>query len=344
MKALPFGLDIGASTIKVVWFAKENDTFFLQAASTSPLFVKGMQSDSPFDQEQMAHTIKDILKNAKITTPYVNIAIPENQVYTKVLDMPVLSDKELASAIYWEAEQYIPVPLTSVTIDWKVLSKPQQVTTGETMQVLLVGAPSALIDRYEKVLTLASLTINAVETEILAVVRALVTDDTFPNSLLVHVGAISTLLAIIKDSTIVFTYFVPVGGTAISRAIATDFGFTMTQAEEYKKTYGYSSKTFGGKIGKATEPILFTILTEVKKALGLYKDKYKTDSSIQQILLSGGGAKLPGLDIFFTQNCGIETAIVTPWKVLKNQQLPPDMLKSAPDYAVAIGLAMRDYA
>ena len=70
-----------------------------------------MMSESPLDEEEMAQAIAKAVKDAGVDTKLLNIALPENQVYTKVLDMPVLSDRELASAIYWEAEQYIPVPL-----------------------------------------------------------------------------------------------------------------------------------------------------------------------------------------------------------------------------------------
>ncbi len=66
----------------------------------------------------MAATIRKLVEQTRIDSKNVNIALPESQVYTKVIDMPVLSDRELSSAIVWEAEQYIPVPLANVTLDW----------------------------------------------------------------------------------------------------------------------------------------------------------------------------------------------------------------------------------
>ena len=343
MKSKPFGLDIGATTIKVVSLAKQQDGFLLTAASILPTPSKGMFSESPLDQEEMAQAIRSIISEAKITTPYVNIALPESQVYTRVLDMPVLSDKELASAIYWEAEQYIPVPLPTVTLDWKIIRRPKQEEPNAKMQVLLVGAPTGLVNKYQKIMALSGLTLNAVETEILSILRSTISGDNFPNSLIIHIGAISTLLALVKGGTIVFLYVVPIGGIAITRAIAESFGFTASQAEEYKRIYGYSSKTLDGKIGKTTEPILQSILTEVKKALTFYNDKYKNEAPITQILLSGGTSKLPGIDLFFASNAGVETVRINPWKVLVAQQIPKEILDNAPDYTIAVGLAMRSY-
>lgn len=344
MKTKPFGLDIGANSIKLVWLTEDKNGFSLKAAVSAPTPTRGVLSESMFDQEEMADAIKKTVKDAKIGTPFVNIALPENQVYTRVVEMPVLSDRELVSAIYWEAEQQIPVPLNNVTLDWNVLRRPLPHETNGKMIVLLVGATTQLIEKYQNIMILAGLTINTIETEVLSVVRALVFGQDFPPSLTLNIGAISTSLSIVKDGIIVFTYTIPLGGTAISRAIASDFGFSMTQAEEYKKVYGVANDALGGKIGHATEPILTSILSEVKKALSFYLEKYKNDAPIQQILLSGGTAKLPGIDVFFASRAGIETAVANPWNILsKDQHIPKEVASNGPDYAVAIGLAMRDY-
>ena len=339
----PFGLDIGATTIKLVWLSHEKEGYLYKSSLIAPAPVKGMLSESPLDEEEMARTINKAVTDAGITSKFTNIALAENQVYTKVLEMPVLSDKELRSAIYWEAEQYIPVPLSNVTLAWNVLKKPENPTQNDKMQVLMVGAPASLINKYQRVSAMAGLTINTMETEILATVRALVLGENFPPTLIINIGAVSTSFAIIRDGIMVFTYSMSIGGAAINRAIAADFNLTSAQAEEYKKVYGFSKQSLGGKIGKATEPILNSILSEVKKSLVFYSQKYKDDSPVRQILLSGGTAKLPGIDLFFAQNSGIETAIANPWKVLASQQMPKEILDNGSDYAIAVGLAMRDY-
>lgn len=331
------------TTTKAIWLSQEKNGYTLNAASSVITPPSGMLSDSPFDQELMARTIRQIVNQAKITIQNVNIALPDNQVYAKVVEMPLLSDSELSSAIYWQAEQYIPIPLSKVKFDYKILHRPQNAQPGATMEVLLVGAQTQIIEKYQKVLTLADLNIASIETEMLATIRSLVTDEHFPATLIMNMRAVSTSIAIVRQGTMVFTYAIPVGGATISRAIAQDLGLTSAQAEEYKKTYGVFGKELEGKIGKASEPILMSIVSEIRKALLLYDEKYKKDEPIQQILLVGDTAKLPGIDLFFAQNCGIETVVANPWKVLNAQQLPKEMLDNAPDYALVVGLAMRQY-
>lgn len=343
MKSNTFGLDIGTSTMKAVALSSDNKVISFEMAATGVTPEKGMISDSPFDQEDMADAIHQLVIDSKIATRSVHVALAENQVYMKVIEMPLLSDKELSSAIYWEAEQYIPAPLNTLTIDHQVLFRDDKSQAEPRMQVLLVGAPTVLIKKYQNILGLAGLTIASLETEILSVIRAIVIGDNFPTSFIIHLGAMSSTIAIVRSGSIIFTYTVPLGGVAINRAIATDFGFSIEQAEEYKKIYGINEDSVGTKISNAINPILMGIITEVKKALSFYNEKYKNDSPITQILLSGGTARLPGIEKFFVKNAGIETSVINPWQALGIQNVPQEIVDTVSEYSIAIGLALKEY-
>lgn len=338
-----FGLDIGSSRIKAVWLEGSRDRLSLKSSITFPTPQKGMFSESAFDQEEMAQTIRTVVKDAKIGTRLVNVSLPENHVFTKIIEMPALSEKDLQSAIYWEAEQNIPAPLETITLDWKILRKPEGKNTDSKIQILLVGAPINLVQKYQSILAKGKLQVNSIETDLLAVIKSIVGRSGFPTSLIIHMGAFTTSLAIIQNGIIVFAYSLPVGGVAINRAVAADFGFSVPQAEEYKKVYGIVDETFGGKIGKAIEPILLALLSEVKKAITFYSEKYKQESQISQILLTGGTAQLPGIGLFFVENVGIETVLANPWKINSVNNVPKEVMDKGAEYAVAIGLAMKEY-
>ena len=343
MKSSTFGLDIGTTSIKVVALENDNNVISYGTSMLAATPVQGMQSESPFDHQEMAQVINKLVIDARITTNNVAIALPENHAFTKVIEMPVLSDKELANAIYWEAEQYIPVPLDSVTLAWSKLRTFKSILPEEKMQVLLVAAPKDLIKRYQTIMDLAGLTITSIETEILAIIRSLQSSKNTPTSLVANIGALSTTLGIVQNGLLVFNYSVPLGGVALTRAIASDFGLQPAQAEEYKRVYGLSDKNFGGKVGKAIEPILVSLITEVKKAMTFYAEKYKNDSPISQILITGGSASLPGLTVYFAQNLGIEAVLANPLKILNVQNVPQQVETRGPEFSVAIGLALKEY-
>lgn len=343
MKNGVFGLDIGATSIKAVWIQQKNHGLYLNAAVKGQTPAKGMFSESELDQEEMAQSIASLIKAAKITAKDVCVALPESKVYTRVVEMPLISDSDLPTAMMWQVEQYIPVPSDTLKIDWQVVRRPSSSDKNQTMQILLVGAPIALIERYQRIIEAAGLTVVAIETEILAASRALVTANVSPTSLIVHIGSVSTSLAVVKNgSEVVFTYNVSAGSFAISRAIASDFGLTIQQAEEQKRMYGISRNVFGKELGKATYPILSSMAEEIKKVLTYYAQKTNQEDRVMQVILSGGTAKLPGLDVFLAEQYGVETVVGNPWKVLASQQISKEVLNDAPEYAVAVGLNLKD--
>ncbi len=343
MKTDIFGLDIGSSKIKAVWLRSEKETLLYGSAISVDTPSPGIQSESPFDHQELAQVINKLVTDAKIPTNKVTIALPENHIFTKVIDMPMLSDKELSSAIYWGAEEHIPASMDTMSLGWSIIKKPRVAGPDQKMQVLLVAAPIQLIKRYQTILELAGLSVVAVESETLAAIRGVFRSPTPPTSIIMSIGSLNTSLSIVQGGVIVFNYSIPLGGVAMTRAIASDFGLNITQAEEYKKTYGLSDKNLGGKVGSALNPIFSNILIELKKAITFYNEKYKNESPITQILLSGASANLPGIDIYFVKNIGLETVIANPWKMLNISGVPPQFQQTGPEFTIACGLALKDY-
>ncbi len=336
-----FGLDIGSSTMKALFLQSEKGVIRFKSSISTKTPAKGMLSDASLDQEEMAQTIRQMILDAKIPSRNVHLAVSDNHVFSKVVEMPSLSDKELASAIYWEAEQHIPVPLSTINLDWKVLRRDIGDPKSPMMQVLLIGAPSNVLKKYEKVFELAGVNIESLETETLSILRCLVATADFPNSLIVNIGSFGTSISVVQKGSLVFLYSVSLGGVAINRSIATEFGFSALQAEEYKKTYGMDELNFGGKIKRAIEPILLSLVTEVKKALSFYADKYKQDQPIKQIILTGGTARLPGIVQIFAQQTDIETLVANPWKSQGVENVPNDLIDAGSEYTIALGLAIK---
>src|SRR3989344_2463453 len=82
-----FGLDIGATTMKLVWLKHGKGGYVLNAAMIAPTPPKGILSESPLDEEEMARAIKKIKDDAGVSIKRVNVALAENQVYTSVVGM-----------------------------------------------------------------------------------------------------------------------------------------------------------------------------------------------------------------------------------------------------------------
>lgn len=341
MKAKTFGLDIGTSSIKAVLLDKNGNLISLDSIISAPSASKGLMSESPIDQQMLADSIKKMLASANIDTLDVNVSLPQNQVYSKIVEMPELSEQELQAALKWEMEQHIPLPLDQVKTDWQILEHREK-DGKKTMNVLIVAAPLVVLNKYDKILTLAGLIPQAIETEIISVCRALLPFlNASGSDLLIHIGASTTDVAVIRNKIINLVFSIPLGGIAITRAISVDLGVDLAQAENFKKAYGLSQEVLEGKVGKSLSPVLESITEDIKKAILLFKEK-NNNEEIKQIILSGGSSLLPGIDIFFTNTFGIQVVIGNSWQANNINNVPPEILKEGASYNVVTGLALRD--
>lgn len=337
------GLDLGSASIKVVELTKiGHNKFKLLKSGSIAAPLANLLSDSSIDQEAAAQAIKKLIKDSKITNQEVRVALPESQVFTFIIETPSLSERELASAIQWEAEQYIPLPLEEVVLDWKILV--QGKNASEKNQVLLVGSPKKVVEKYQNILDLAGLSPIVLETELIAASRVLLSSVPQLKSLMiVNMGAETTDFSIIHEGMLLFTRSFSTSGIAFTRAIKQTLQLTESQAEEYKKTYGIEEDKLEGKITKTLQPLLELIVNELRKGIGFFGEKYP-EQKIEAILLSGGSSLLPGLVPYFARELEIETQIGNPFSFIEidSKNPPPFNLAESTIYTVAVGLALRE--
>jgi len=334
------GIDIGSHSIKLIELGREKEAITLLSAGSVPTPTKALSSNVASDAEAVAYVIKQLVRDTGAKSEKVNIALPESQVFTRVIEVPQLSNRELTSAIQWEAEQYIPLPLDQVNMDFTILRDAKTTTNGK-MEVLLIAAPKVLIERYMTILELADLTPMFAETEVVASSRAIARSvSSLKNVVLISIGAQTTEITILHGSVIAFTRSISAGGEALSRALSQSLDFTVVQAEEYKKTYGLQRGLLEGKLVTAMEPIMTTILNELKRAIAYFGEKYAADR-IEAIILSGGTAKLPGVVSYIAEQIAIETQIANPWVGIQKEARFAILDAEGPTFAVAAGLAMR---
>lgn len=337
-----FGLDIGSHSLKVVQLAGSTDAPTFVSAGLFPTPANAFVSESPEDQQALAESIKNAMKETRITTNKVIIALPESQIFTRVVEMPQLSKQEMQSAIDYEAEQYVPIPISEVRLTWQVLSSRVGADKKTVMDLLLVAAPLTLIEKYLNVIKLANLTPVSMETETTAVIRALVQRvEGSPTTLVMSIGATTTDLTIVSEGKVKFTRSIATGGLALARGVANDLGFEIDQAVEYMKAYGLDASQLEGKVMQSIKPVFDVVVNEVRRAIAFYSGK-NPDKPVKRVVLSGGTAKLPGMVIYLAEALGLEVQVGNPWDGIA---LPPGnsqkLIEEGTSYTVAVGLALK---
>lgn len=186
MSNLPrIGIDIGTTSIKMVELVPSgHDKWKLLTAVAMPSVEGGVLANQN-NLAAFSQSIVKIRKEAGIKCQRVIVALPEEQVSSHIVELPVMSEGEVKQALQWQVEQYIPIPEDRAVWSYQVIRKDQ---SAGGMEVLLVAAAKNLVNAYITILEQAGLEIVAMETELMATARSEVPVD-FPLSLVTDIGS-----------------------------------------------------------------------------------------------------------------------------------------------------------
>ncbi len=334
------GIDIGSSSVKLASLEPGPGKYKLVAIGDWPIpeNLTGAEKDVA-----VTEGLKQLVKEAKVSTKLAAISLPESQVYSRVIEMPYLPEPELTAAIRWQAEQYIPVPLAEVVHKHVVLRTEGMGGPGAKMEILLVAAPMTLVNSYMNVVSKAGLEVIAVETELFSVVRSTVEGQVgAPPTLVVDFGADGASMGVVADDQIALVQPSSFGSRALTRAIAKELNLQVNQAEEYKKSYGLDEGKLEGKVSTTIRPIIESFVGEIKKVLAFYATKAGAEG-VRRILLTGGGSLLEGLVPYLTETVGVEVLVGNPfWQVELTEAQAKLIGGNGAIFATSTGLALKE--
>ena len=334
------GLHVNAHAIKALQFEQKHGRTSLRGYVNAPL-PKGLMIDDAFtDHKKLSEFIKLSLSSpqyGKFNTDRVVVCLPESKSFIRVMEMAAMDESKADTAIMFEAEAYIPMPMDQVYFDWQIISRKDK-----TMSVLVIASPKEYLDSFMGVIEGAGLKLCGVEVEAQSVARALVPPVVDEPVLLVDMDAFKTAMIIVENSVLQFTSSVPVAGDVFTEKLAQTLAIKPAEAEKLKREVGLANTVKYPNLKTALMPGVEDMAAEIKNVLKFHYDH--SDSHINQILLTGGGAKLqhigevlPGL---LEQYAPVEVTVANPLEHLANLEHSPLTPYEALSFTTAIGLAM----
>ena len=349
-----FGLDISDLSVKAVQLQKKKEGFSLSSFGEFQVPAGVIERGQIKQEKELADILKRIrseVQGEKIQTPYVVASLPEEQAFLQVIQLPRMNEEELKSAVRFEAENYVPYSLDTMEIDFEQVAP--VVDHLNHVDVLLAALPKTTVDSYVAVLKAAGLIPLALEIESSAVTRALIQNETAPVPVLVvDLGATRTSFIVFAGYGLRFTASIAVSSSQLTQSIAQSLNIQLAEAEVLKNQYGLegADSASGKRVFEALVPPLADLILEIKKHLNYYESHSGHEhlerpvSTIQKIILCGGGANLRGLTQFLLRELHKEVSIGNPWiNILPTslEELPPLSFTESLRYTTAFGLALR---
>ncbi len=340
------GIDIGSSSIKAVQIKKKAGRAVLEtygAIALGPYAQTDIGAVTNLTGDILSKAIIDVIKESSITTKDGGISIPSSASLVFVISLPAtIGDADLTNVVQTEARKYIPVPITEVSLDFWRIPKDEFAPEGieEKIEVLVVAIHKETITKYQEMVTKSELSTDFFELEIFSSIRSVWTGERMP-ALLMDLGASKTKLSIVEHGIIKQFHVVNRGAVDITNGIATAMNVPFSRAEELKRQYGLIGDNGEGKTVSDTARISIDyILGETNSVLLNYEKKY--NKPVTKVILIGGGAMLQGIKDAAAEQFRINVVQSDPFaKVEAPAFLTPVLAATGPEFAVALGLALR---
>lgn len=345
-KASYIGLDIGYGGMKLVELRNEKGRARLVTYAYANMPSDSLDKSMLNDTAGSADVLKQMLAKARTTTKKVAAALPLSSVFSTVLSVPSVDEKEVKDLAMAQVRKLLPWPIEEAAVDLKVIDKIEKTeVTKASTRVLVSAAPKSLVMKYTELFKASGLEPVALETEGFAEIRSLIGKDK-STILLLDIGSLRTNVMVVEKGVPFVIRSIATGGNAISQTIARTLGIPLDQAETMKRDIkSMQSFTPTGDLKPILNVLVKPILEEIRYSINMYQsqDGATANKRIEKIILTGGSSLLPRLAEFLTQELNINTYLGDPWaRVVYPADLRPVLDDLGPRYAVAIGCAMRE--
>ena len=348
------GIDIGTSSIKVVELKNEAGRPKLVTYGFVEESTDLIKNDSPQSLAPIVAVLRQIFEQSRTTSDRAIAALPSFAVFTSIISLPPMSEKDLLAAVRWEAKKFVPMPLEEMILDWRVIKETAHdqradavaektspaIKKPKDMKILLTAAPKTLVKRYVDIFKAADLQLVSLETESFALERSLIGNDPSP-IMIIDIGAIATDISVIVRGIPILNRSIDVGGETITKSIMNSLNVDRDRAEQFKRDFGMVTDQANQQIPHTIEFIMSSIVNESRYCLNLYQGQGAR--GVEKVILSGGSAFLPQLPEYLSRVLNLKVFIGDPWaRVIYPMELRVALQEIGPRFSVAIGLAMRN--
>jgi type IV pilus assembly protein PilM len=341
------GVDIASTSIKLIELSQTGKgTYRLERYAIEAL-PKDMVTDGNIvNLDQVSDALKRGWKRLGSRNRNIAMALPAAMVITKKIIVPVgQKEEELELTVEAEANQYIPFALDEVNLDFQILGPAPN--NPDEVEVLIAASRKEKVEDRVAIADSAGLKPRVMDVESYAtqevfglISPSLPANGRDQNIALVDIGAHVTHFYVLRNNQFLFSRDQAFGGNQLTQDIQRAFNLSPEEAESAKKNQGLPENYDSDVL----QPFMETLALEITRALQFFFTS-TSHSQVDQVVLAGGCAALPGIDELVAKRAGVATVIANPFAAMQasDRIRPRQLALDAPMLLIATGLALRSF-
>jgi type IV pilus assembly protein PilM len=367
------GLDIGSHSIKMVAVrpAKGDLPFELTHFGSADLPEDCIVDGSVVEPGAVARTISQLFEQHKVRARDVATSISGSAVIVRRVSMARMDADALREALPWEAEEYIPFDVDDVDLDFAIL---EQDAEQDTMDVVLVAARRERVDEFVGVIEGAKRRAVVMDIDSFALQNAFeysYPERQFEDVAILNIGWSTINVAVMESGRPTFWRDIATGARQYVQALQRHFMLDALDAEEVLRRVSRAAAEETGAISgrgladwaaddeqgaelkdAAADPrvaevigeVTGRLIQEIRKTFDFYESQSMRDR-FDTLFVSGGGAHITELMRQLEDRTGWAVERFDPLRRIEVPEAgfdPEYVWESAPQAAVAVGLALRE--
>ncbi|MBL0040249.1 MAG: pilus assembly protein PilM [Xanthomonadales bacterium] len=339
------GVDISSTAVKLLQLSQAGGRYRVEHYAVEPLPPNAVVEKNIVEVEAVGEAIKRAFARSGARTKFAAASVAGSAVITKIIPMQAdLSEDDLEGQILAEAQQYIPYPLEEVSLDFEVLGPVKD--NPELMNVLLAASRTENVDVRVAALDVGGLAAKVVDVEAFAMENAykLLSDQlSVPKDAtvaVVDIGATMTTLSVLKNQRTIYTREQVFGGKQLTDEVMRRYGLSYEEAGMAKRQGGLPESY---EI-EVLEPFKEAMVQQISRLLQFFFAGTEF-SKVDQVVLAGGCASIPGVAEMVEEQIGVPTIVANPLAgmSLSNRVQAQTLAQDAPALMIACGLALRSF-
>jgi len=341
------GVDISSSALKLVELSEGGKGVYrLERYAIEPLPKDVVTDGNIANLDQVSDALRRAYKRLGSRNRNVALALPAAMVITKKIIVPAgQTEEELELQVEAEANQYIPFALDEVNLDFQILGPAPN--NPEEVEVLIAASRKEKVEDRVAIVEAAGLKPRVMDVESYAteeifqmIAPSLPANGRDQNIALVDIGAHVMHFYVLRNNQILFSRDQAFGGNQLTHEIQRAFNLSPEEAESAKRNAGLPENYDADVL----QPFMETLALEITRALQFFFTS-TSYNQVDQIVLAGGCALLPGLDELVSKRAGVNTMVANPFANMgvSDRIRPRQLATDAPLLLIACGLAMRSF-